>query len=248
MEKKTKIIVVTTLGLVFIVSTVFSFYLFSNKNPVNNIFAANSSTSNLKLNTNEKLLGSNELGKVTVEGPYGNINSPTKIAIITGVHPLESNSHKAIYETIKSNDKSLNYCYYIYKINVTKDAADYDKGRMNGQLLANQFVVPNIISQNYALAIDIHSNRGNEKEIRFVFAPSEDQNSKVFANKILKKFSDLVYYNPKSQTSPKYVTIPLIKAGIPSIVYETYLYDPFETTKGYAKNFIYAVDNIKFNN
>ena len=245
MQKKTKLILVTSLALIFLVSAVSSFYLSSN-NTNNNIFAADSSVSSL--NSNEKVLGNSDLGKVTIEGPYGNKDSSVKIAFIVGVHPLESNSHKAILELVKSNDKSLNYCYYIYKINVTKDASDYDKGRMNGQLLANKFVVPAIIRQNYTLAIDVHSNRGvgdYAKERRFVFAPSEDKNSKTFAIKIKDKVSGLVYYNPPSQTSPKYVTIPLIKAGTPAMVYETYLYDPYEVTKKYAKDFVSAVDNMK---
>ncbi len=156
--------------MVFIVTAAFSFYLFSNKDTY---------AKNTNISSTERVLGANDLGKVTVEGPYGNINSPIKIAFIIGVHPLESNSHKAMEEQVKSKNKTLNYCYYIYKINVTKDPSNYDKGRMNGQLLANQFVVPDIIKQNYTLVADIHSNEGNYKEKWFVFAPNEDKNSEI---------------------------------------------------------------------
>ncbi|MGZ7049031.1 MAG: hypothetical protein ACXVHO_03390, partial [Methanobacterium sp.] len=227
---------VIILIIIFIVTAVSSFYLFSNKDTYANI----SSTGSV-----EKVLGTNDLGKVTVEGPYGNINSPVKIAFIVGMHPLESNSHKAMEEQVKSQDKSLNYCYYIYKINVTKDPSNYDKGRMNGQLLANQFVVPNIINQNYTLVVDIHANDGNYRERWFVFAPNEDKNSRSFAINIVNNVSGLVYYNPPSQTSPKYVTIPIIQSGIPAIVYETYRYDSYELTKEHEKDLLNAVDQMK---
>lgn len=238
MERK-DIILVTAVLIIFIVSAAFSFYFFSNQNTsANNVNYA--STGSV-----EKVLGANDLGKVSVEGPYGNPNSSVKIAFITGVHPLESNSHKAMIEQVKSQDRSLNYCYYIYKINVTKDPDNYDKGRMNGQLLANQFVVPDIIKQNYTLVADIHSNDGNYKEKWFVFAPDEDKNSRSFALKIVNNVSGLVYYNPPSQTSPKYVTIPVIESGIPAIVYETYRYDSYNLTKEHEGVFLDAVDHMK---
>ena len=194
---------------------------------------------------NTGVLGSNELGSVVKEGPYGNERSPVKIAYITGVHPLEHESHQAVVESIEAKNKSLNYCYYVYKINVTKDASDYDKGRMNGQLLANQYVVPDIKSNDFQLAVDVHSNRGNYQEKRFIFAPSGGANSKAIALKVKDQIPWMVYYNPPSQTSPPYVTIPLIKAGIPAVVYETYINDPYAFTRSHAGEFIRAVDNLK---
>jgi hypothetical protein len=187
------------------------------------------------------VLGVTDYGRVTIDGPYGNINAP-KIAIIVGVHPLESNAHNAIVELIKRKAESLNYCYYIYTIEVTKDASDYEKGRMNGQILANQFVVPHIISHNYKLALDIHANQGNYAETWFIFAPQEDIQSKTIALKIKDNVPGLLYYNPPSQTSPQYVTIPLINAGIPAIVYETYLFEPYEETLRRGEAFLNAVD------
>jgi hypothetical protein len=261
MEKRNKIILVASLTVIFLGTAFASFYLISTEDNFlneSNFISDSGNISDPRLNVSdnskkipntpvisEKILGSTDYGKVTVEGPFGNSNSPVKIAVIVGVHPLESNSHKAVVESIKSRQKSLNYCYYIYRITVTKDAQDYDKGRMNGQLLANKFAVNHIIHQNYNLALDIHSNRGNYREKWFVFAPLEDGKSKSVALKIKDKLPGFVYYNPPSQTSPKYVTIPLINAGTPSVVYETYLYEPYGTTERYANNFINAVDNIK---
>jgi hypothetical protein len=228
--------IVIMLALVFSVSFIISSH-----------YLQNSTISALTTSTNgSDVLGTNERGYVVKEGPYGNKDSSIKIAYITGVHPLESESHKAVCETIENKNKSLNYCYYIYKIVVTKDAFDYDKGRMNGQLLANQYVVPDIKSQNFNLAVDIHSNRGNYQEKRFIFAPQDENVSKSFALQIKNQIPWMVYYNPPSQTSPQYVTIPLIKAGIPAVVYETYINDSYSFTKEHADEFVSAVDSLQF--
>ena len=235
MDKKVTAGIVIMLAFIFLLSFVISSH-----------YLQNDAISALNMSKDENnVLGSNELGYVVKEGPYGNKDSPVKIAYITGVHPLESESHKAIRETIETRNKSLNYCYYVYKIVVTKDAADYDNGRMNGQLLANKYVVPDIKSQNFDLAVDVHSNRGNYKETRFIFAPQDDESSKSIALAIKNKLSWMVYYNPPSQTSPQYVTVPLIKAGIPAVVYETYINDPYDFTKEHADEFVSAVDSLK---
>src|SRR5690606_18355012 len=46
-------------------------------------------------------LGSSDYGSVTREGPYGNSSSPTKIAIIAGVHPQEAQAHLAFIKSLK---------------------------------------------------------------------------------------------------------------------------------------------------
>lgn len=235
MDKKLTASILLMLALVFSVSFVISSHYLQN----NTISALTTSTNN------SNVLGSNEMGYVVKEGPYGNKDSPVKIAYITGVHPLESESHKAIRESIETKNKSLNYCYYVYKIVVTKDAADYNKGRMNGQLLANQYVVPDIKGQNFNLAVDVHSNQGHYQKKRFIFAPQDEDGSKSIALAIKDKLPWMVYYNPPSQTSPQYVTIPLIKAGIPAVVYETYITDPYDFTKEHADEFVSAVDDLK---
>ena len=153
-------------------------------------------------------LGSNDRGTVNLIGPIGNKNSNIKIAYIIGVHPLEFNVHNTLYDSLITKSNSLNYCYYIYKIDVTNNPNNYDIGRMNGQLLANEFAVPDANSKGYNLAVDIHSNqgtnRGSYKETNFIFAPLNDSTSKVFADDIIAKMPPLVYYYPEPQTSPSY--------------------------------------------
>ena len=67
----------------------------------------------------KELIGSNSLGTVEVLGPFGNTDSDVRIAYLIGMHPLESKAHKALFDTVLSKNDSLNYCYYVYKINVS---------------------------------------------------------------------------------------------------------------------------------
>ncbi len=78
-----------------------------------------------------EVLGSTSYGQVVREGPYGNTSSNVKIAYIVGVHPLESQAHQAMVESITSHNNTLKYRYYIYKVNVTENADNYNIGRMN---------------------------------------------------------------------------------------------------------------------
>ena len=173
----------------------------------------------------------------------------TKIAYSIGMHPLESKAHKALFDTVNSKSASLNYCYYIYKINVTNYDAD-DEGRMDGQLLAQEFVAPHIINNDYDLFVDVHSNKGmisgTYEETNFVFAVGQDEKSEAFVNKILNEMPELVYYFPSAQSSPPYITLPTEQAGIPTVNYETYCYEPINTTYDLMGKFVDVVDNLEF--
>ena len=115
-----------------------------------------------------------------------------------------------------------------------------------GQLLAKNYVVPDIIQNHFQLAIDVHSNAGNYNETLFVFSPVENNSATTIAQSITNQLSWLKYYVPPDPTSPSYVTIPLNEAGIPAIVYETYDYDPYNTIKEHAGEFIEKVDQLTF--
>ena len=230
---------VMLLGLLFIIP--FSFNDASNSYEINNINMFNSMEA---IN-----LGSNSRGSVELIGPIGNKNSNIKIAYIIGVHPLESKIHNVFYDSLIAKSDSLKYSYYIYKVNVTNNPNNFDKGRMNGQLLANKFVVPDAISKNYDLVVDIHSNQGmkggNYKKTNFIFAPLNNTNSKVHADEIIAKIPPLVYYYPESQTSPSYVTIPIMKSNTSTLIYETYMFESNEITKDYINKLITTIDNLK---
>ena len=234
MRKYLKLLII--LVVVFSVALISSFYLYPTQK-------TNSSAPTFSI----VLLGQAEYGTVTRYGPYGNASSPNRIAYIVGVHPLEYQSHDAIVETIKNSDKSLQNCYYIYKINVTQNPDNYNKGRTNGQNLANRYAIPIIKNDSIKLVIDVHSNEGNYKEKKFLFIPASSEKTQKIAAEIKNKTNWLTIYSPPEPTSPSYVTIPLIQAGIPAMIYETYTYESVEQTRKQSTELVSIIDNLKFN-
>lgn len=196
-----------------------------------------------------ELLGENDLGSVHLHGPFGDEASDVKIAFLIGMHPLESKSHRALFDKLTSK-KDLKYCYYLYNINV-KDSSTETEGRLEGQLLAQEFVAPHIINEKYDLFLDIHSNRGpsgpgDYKITNFVFSPGFDEKSTGFMEKIIDAIDEIVYYAPEFRSSPPYITEPTSNAGIPTIVYECYSYEPMEVSYDLALKLINCVDNLIF--
>lgn len=198
-----------------------------------------------------KLIGKNDLGTVHIHGPFGNEKSDIKIAYLIGMHPLESKAHRALFDTILDKDVNLNYCYYVYNINVSGELDEATEGRMEGQLLAQEFVAPHIINGDYGFFVDIHSNKGlngpGTYEItNFLFAPGFDEESTGYLDILLLEIDELVYYAPEYRTSPDFITVPVQKSGIPTLVYETYSYEPIELTYDLSEKLLNAVDGLKF--
>lgn len=194
-----------------------------------------------------ELLGENDMGSVHLHGPFGNSNSEIRIAYVIGMHPLESKSHRALFDELTSR-KDLNYCYYLYNIYVN-DVESESEGRMEGQLLAREFVTSDIIDKKYDLFLDIHSNRGtigpgNYEITNFLFAPGFDEKSTEYVNALLDLIPDLQYYAPEHRTSPPFITEPTAEAGIPTIVYECYTFEEIEVTYDLASKLVKSVENL----
>ncbi|WP_292475302.1 adhesin [Methanosphaera sp.] len=191
------------------------------------------------------------MGSVHLHGPYGNRESKIKIAYNIGMHPLESKSHRALFETIFSKSDELNYQYYIYNINVSGPLDEKTEGRMDGQLLAQEFVAPHIIDNDYDFFVDIHSNKGQRgpgkyEKTNFIFAPGFDEKSSQYMNILLDRIKELCYYAPEYRTSPEYITIPVVNSGIPTIVYETFSYESMTKTYELASLLVENVDELIF--
>lgn len=192
-------------------------------------------------------LGSNENGTVHLYKSIGNTSSNVRIAYIIGVHITENAVHKALFDELTNKSSELNYCYDIYKINVVPIGKPIDDiNRMRGQLLGRDYVVPEAIKNNYSLVVDVHSNQGGAYVItNFVFAPAQDNVSKVIATKIINDNPGLQEYFPASQTSPAYVTLPIQRSGTPTVLYETYKYEDYNNvTVPYVDLLIESVDTI----
>ena len=198
---------------------------------------------------NARLLGENELGSVYLHEPLGNLNSNIKIAYLIGMHPLESKSHRALFDRLIDSE-NLQFCYYVYNIEVKKYNSE-SEGRLEGQLLAREFVRPHIINEKYDLFIDIHSNRGlngpgGYEVTNFVFAPGFDDNSMEFVNHIVDSVEELNYYVPEHRTSPPFITEPVASRGIAAVVYECYSCETMEVSYDLASKLISCVDNLNF--
>ena len=192
-------------------------------------------------------LGSNENGTVYLYKSIGNTSSKVRVAYIIGVHVTENAVHKALFDELTKKSGELNYCYDIYKINVTPIGKPIDDiNRMRGQLLGRDYVIPEAIKNNYSLVVDVHSNQGGAYVItNFAFAPAQDNVSKAIATKIINDNPGLKEYFPASQTSPPYVTLPIQKSGTPTVLYETYKYEDYNNvTVPYVDLLIESVDTI----
>lgn len=211
------------------------------------------SNSNNHSNTSfqSETLGTDELGSVTLEGPYGNPNSTNKIAIIVGVHPFEFKSHNSFLKYLKQYNNSLNNSYYVYIVNVTPDKDDFDKSRMNGQLVAQKFAVPNINSKNYSFTVDIHGHRDQYVLNNFIIAPLNDGESMRIGKEIISKTTgvgilNFVAASDGHPTSPNYVSIPILKNGTPTIIYETSIYQSEDIIDKYMEEFLLSLDSMRF--
>lgn len=63
-------------------------------------------------------------------------------------------------------------------------------------------------------------------------------------NKIIDSMDDIVYYAPEFRSSPPYITEPTAKAGIATLVYECYSYEPYDVTLQLAEKLVCVVDNL----
>ena len=206
-----------------------------------NSFTADSTDSSDK---SVKTIGKNSIGTVTLEGPYGNANSSVKVAYILGQHPRESNAHDAIYDSLLNNSDYLNYSYYVYRINVTAESDDFEESRMNGQLLAQDYVVKDVLKNGYDLVIDIHASNGGYVQDPYIFAPvSNDTVAYDAANNVTQAINYVIYYEPASYSSPQYSTIPIEEGGIPAIVFEM-RGNPDHSLETEANQFIHIVDKL----
>ena len=201
--------------------------------------------SSLVNNSSGEVIGNKSYGYVEKE-VYGNLSASQTIVIITGVHPRESGFHNITSAALKDKSSSLSKKYILYRIHVTKNPMHFTIGRMNGQLLANYFVVPDVIKANPQFVVDIHEDLWTEagyKYPRFIYPISKDNITRNYLNTIVQAMPFLKIYSPGG-SSPKYVTKPISKAGIHVMVYETYKKDSNDKKYSDASKFIDVLDKL----
>ena len=198
-----------------------------------------------------KLIGKTNYGKVYFIGVIGNRSSNIKIAYVVGLHSMEHKIHDSLYKQM-INKVNMKYKYYIYRIILTNKKGSYSTLRMRGQKLAKNYIVPHAKNKNYDLVVDIHSTSGiSYKQTYFIHVPkNQHAPSMKLAKKTIKIIksieskSKMLYWSPPTQTSPPYIHLPLIKAGTPTFVFETWSYEKKSQTDKRAKILIQAIDKV----
>jgi hypothetical protein len=195
------------------------------------------------------ILGKTSYGWVEKD-VYGNKSSVDTVVLIMGIHPREQKFGKAILSVLQSKSKHLSKKYVVYRVHVTKNLRSYSKGRRNGELLANKFLVPQVVKNTYPkLVIDIHENRGKfsgYRFARFLYIISKDNYTLNYAKKIIKSMPFLKIYAPRHASSPQYVTMPIAMKDHPTLIYETYKFDPYWVKLKHANQLVDTLDGMKF--
>ena len=235
----------TALLIVAVIALLITMILTVNIHDNNNITENTTPTGTV---TPTIVLGNSSYGNVIKEGPYGNVDSDVKIAYILGVHPREKGAHKLLEQAFNDKKNNLSYCYYIYKINVTEDSKDFSQSRSNGQQLAYDYAVPDMIENNFTFAVDSHYSNGHWGVTRFIFTPRENNIlSSELGHAMAENFEWLTYYTPYDPTSPDYVTGPLNDGGVAAVIYEAYTEDENSTTLEHNRELISFIDGWNFN-
>jgi hypothetical protein len=215
-----------------------------------------------KISTYKRFLGKTAKGYVE-KLYYGNLSSDKTIALVVGVHVQESGMHKAIQHSLKTKNSLLNRRFVLYYIHVIKNKDNYDKSRMNGQVLAKKFVVKDISNEKPYIFTDVHETRykiSGYKYPRFIHIMSTNarpgvkvskklyKKSVVYLNRLLKLAPHLKRYDPPpTGSSPPYVTIPIANKGFVSYVYETEASYSTKTKQSQAVRYILALDKVNLN-
>ncbi len=193
-------------------------------------------------------LGSNENGTV-YKIIAGNPLSSDTVCLIIGVHQREHDIHEAINETVSgitsvggANDLSKRYVIYYIKLN--DDIKSKAETRPAGETIANQFIVPDVKSENPFIAIDIHEIDSDFEFSNFICCVSNNSKTNEYANQLSDDL-DIHIYNFKEGTSPQLVTEPIASQNINTLLFETATVNSIENKREMAKQFIYAVDSLK---
>lgn len=242
-----KIIIVMFVALIIVIGATIALNGgLSTESTENNNTANNSNIENITT-VQSTVIGNTSEGTVTKFSSYGNTTSNIHIALIVGLDQRKQGSN-AVIPTL-TNSKNLKYSYDVYEINVTNNSnvnSTNDTGSTTlsnrSESLANEYVVPDIINNNYNFTVDIH---GTNDSNSYVFVPSEDTfTSKEVLNNV-SNISSVGKYTPNSYSFADYLSIPLISNNIPSMVYVSNQYYS-NSTSSEISSVISAIDHFDF--
>ena len=192
---------------------------------LSNIIDPNLSTSNNQI-PNHSILGSDYRGYVTKD-IYSNsfLGGESKtIAIVTGIHPREKLSKSVASDIIKNNYPYSNLAFVHYNITVTDNPDNYKIGRNNGECLAADYILPDILKSNDDLVIICHDHKPGYGQGFYIATPEMDKGSVRLAESVNQTLGDFNYFRADNtmehSTSAIRFSKPLASAGYKTFVYE----------------------------
>lgn len=202
------------------------------------------------LNQYANVIGSNSNGTVYKITGGNSLSSDTAIVIL-GVHSLESGIHNATYESIinftKNNSLNKKFIVYFIQLNFKDrgmNTSDYDTNRHMGELLAHEYVLPDIEKYNTFVIVDVHEMENYWDLQRYVgILDNNSAIEKEYAGKIGENLSYPVY-PIRAGTSPEWVTIPLEKKNNNVLLFETAQADTQHNKTLTARDMVRVIDTF----
>ena len=194
------------------------------------------------------MIGNNSYGRVDKITGLGNSSSDIKIAFIVGVDDNGS-SPNSVVPTVEEN-KDLKYSYDIYIVNTTSnnqnDTTQNNSNNMSSnnmsEQLAAEFVVPDVVNNNYNFTVDVHSTDDSNP---YVFVPVNTTYTSKKVVEAIANEASIGEYNPSTHGYTESVSEPIISYEIPSIVYVSREYHQ-DTVSSEVTSVIKAIDNFDF--
>lgn len=213
-------------------------------------FTQHESQNSIILDEHTTILGNNSNGTV-YKIICGNESSNDTAILILGVHSLEGGIHNATYKSImgftKENSLNKKFIVYFIKLNFEDsgmNTSDYTTNRHMGELLANEYVVPDIENYTPYIVVDVHEMESYWDEQKYVGVLNNKSSVEM---EYAKEMSDNLSYpifKINAGTSPKWVTVPISKKGHNVILFETPQKDTHHKKTETAKDLIKIIDNL----
>ncbi len=202
------------------------------------------------LDENTTVIGENSNGTV-YKITCGNNSSSDTAIVILGVHSLESGIHNATYEKIinYSQEDKLNKKFIVYFINLNfedsgMNTSDYDTNRHMGELLANEYILPDIEKYNPYIIVDVHEMEDYWEHLRYVGVLDNKSDLTMEYGHRIGNYLDYPVLTVNAGTSPDWVTKPLAKKGHIVILFETAQADSQHEKALTAEDLVKTIDSL----
>ena len=148
-----------------------------------------------------------------------------------------------------TKDNSLNRKYIVYFIKLNfndsgMNTSDYDTNRHMGELLAYDYILPDIENYDPYVIVDVHEMEVYWDLQRYVGVIDNKSSVTMEYADAIGEATTYPVFKVNSGTSPKWVTIPLSKKGHNVILFETAQADTQKNKTGTAKQLVRAIDSL----